>query len=140
MLFDICAGVRKMPTAMTSPTTSAVADHRPSCRLRCGDDEVAVATFAKNRSGRMHRTLASVCSLERVCKLSAIGNESAGQTKKGIATLSGFFPIDDESAEAIKPSMGSFNYPSSGLSTLVRWDLVRSSRLRRDVCHIILAA
>jgi N6-adenosine-specific RNA methylase IME4 len=51
--------------------------------------------------------------------LNSIGDESAGQTQKSVATLSSFFPVGDETAETIQPGVGAFHHPAPRLSALV---------------------
>src|SRR5262249_44485174 len=78
--------------------------------------------------------------LERVRKLNAICYESVGQTEKGIAALSSFFPIDNPAAKAIEPRVRSLHHPSASLAARMLRSVLGPSAFRGDLWRVVLAA
>ena len=95
----------------------------------------------KNRFAELMKIFfAGEYRLEHVRKLKTKGHKSTRQAQKSIATLGQFFPIHDQAAEAIKPGVRAFHYPTPRLAPRMRRRVLRPSARRRNVRHIIFAA
>lgn len=78
--------------------------------------------------------------LKRVRKLNAICDESTCQAEKGIAALSSFFPIDNQSAKSVEPSVSSLHDPTASLTSRMSWSVIWAPVLRSDMRRVVLAA
>ena len=76
----IPAGVRKMPSEMASPVTTAVAAHTPICRAACGSP----ASFGHGTEGLRwtHPPLGGVCGEELGCGESGSGLRPESRSRK----------------------------------------------------------